>query len=114
MAAPCGVVVMKKSEAGRSSVPFRNQTLVFWLRAKAVADEICLSRDYGIGFTLILRQAADKVENQRRVMGRGFADGKHSLEVTAKDARGAKRSVLSIWYLAASPRRCLEGRCLES
>jgi hypothetical protein len=42
-------------------------------------------------------------------MSRGFANGKHDLEVTAKDAKGAKERYFSIWYLAASPRRCCEG-----
>jgi hypothetical protein len=36
----------------------------------------------------------DEVENQRSIVGRGFADGKHYLEVTAKDAKGAKEQYL--------------------
>ena len=54
---------------------------------------------------------ANKVENQWRIMGCGFADGKHSLEVTAKDAKGAKERY---WYLVLSRKfaRCFKAPCL--
>ena len=100
---------MKKREAGRGAVPFGNQAPILGLRAKAVADEVCLCRDYGVRFALILRQTADKVENQMARHGPWLCGWKAFFRSYRKGREGRKGAVLSIWYLAASPRRCCEG-----
>lgn len=83
---------MKEREAGRRAVPFGDQAAIFRFRTETIAHQIFFSGNHGFRFALVFGKPADKVEDQGCIVGRGFADGKHYLEVTAKDAKDAKGS----------------------
>ncbi|MCU1220747.1 MAG: hypothetical protein JWN42_1944, partial [Candidatus Angelobacter sp.] len=61
-----------------------------WLGAKAVPDKIIFRGDNAVRLAFIFSQAPDEIEHQSCIRCRGSTNGKHSLEVTAKDAKGAK------------------------
>src|SRR5262249_2989569 len=81
LASPCREVVMKKRECGCFSAPLGNQAAIFWLRAKAVPDQVIFGGDHRIGLALVLSEMADEVENQSCIGSGGIADGKHTLQV---------------------------------
>ena len=63
--------------AGVIVVPIDDEHMKFWIGAEAIAEDVGLGGDDGVGLALVLGERADEAQDQRGVGGLGIADGKH-------------------------------------